>query len=512
MSRAAFEGATSFGTAVTGVNNKELNTLRSLAGNLQDHKQAGKSLTLSLMLAPTKDLDPSIGATWLPQDLSPLSGLLYIGLEFELVPWISGVFLKWKAGYPVDPNCIACLAAGSIKLGDMGPWASGGWAVVALSKSARALREVSALLCGPLFSELPTINEADLAALLECLKHACPPFVLHTDSKYVFGGVLSRGRVHTTHVLDTHCFVWREVWARLGDWGFDGSEFCEAVRFVKVLAHSSSTDVRSGRGTTRDKFGNDMADRHAKWAAQAVRLPPLQAAAVASRIKVLKSWVRSACVFPPPEAMLSGCWSDDDRAASIGTLEVGAEKTGTNPGRFARALALAPAAPDGAAAWSAPSSGGAVWHAKVMSDDFSDAASAPGGTIKPCRPMPMIKVSELLAGLELESGRWLLRQRLNGWPGLVGLELVSLTRKTRFAGIPAASDVTSSLAQARRRNKCIDNCSEVREDLREVAFVPCFSSTGISGCRVLPRPTGFDSAGEGRHRARVVRRLGRKTA
>eukprot|EP00959_Pyramimonas_sp_CCMP1952_P213037 4457346-Pyramimonas_sp.AAC.1 len=66
MSRAAFEGATSFGTAVTGVNNKELNTLRSLAGNLQDHKQAGKSLTLSLMLAPTKDLDPSIGATWLP--------------------------------------------------------------------------------------------------------------------------------------------------------------------------------------------------------------------------------------------------------------------------------------------------------------------------------------------------------------------------------------------------------------------------------------------------------------
>eukprot|EP00959_Pyramimonas_sp_CCMP1952_P318080 6656403-Pyramimonas_sp.AAC.1 len=69
MSRAAHEGATSFGTAVNGVNSKELNALRSLAGKLQDHKQAGKSLTLSLMLAPTKDLDPIIRATWLPLKL-----------------------------------------------------------------------------------------------------------------------------------------------------------------------------------------------------------------------------------------------------------------------------------------------------------------------------------------------------------------------------------------------------------------------------------------------------------
>eukprot|EP00959_Pyramimonas_sp_CCMP1952_P024354 510982-Pyramimonas_sp.AAC.1 len=146
---------------------------------------------------------------------------------------------------------------GSIFEGDMGPWASGGWAVVALSRGARTLREVSALMCGPLFSEFPTINEAELTALLERLKHACPPLVLHTDSKYVFDGVLSRGRVHTAHVLDTHCFLWCEVWARLEDWGFDGSELCEAVRFVKVPAHPSRADVLAGRATTRDKLGND---------------------------------------------------------------------------------------------------------------------------------------------------------------------------------------------------------------------------------------------------------------
>lgn len=116
----------------------------------------------------------------------------------------------------------------------------------------------------------------------------------------------------------------------------------------------------------------------------------------------------------------------------------------------------APTAPASgcSAAASAPSWGGAVWHAKVMSDDFSDAASAPGGAIKPCRPMPMVKVSDLLAGLELEGGRWLLRQRLNGWPGLVDLELVSLTRKRRFAGIPAASEATSSLAHSFLEQLC----------------------------------------------------------
>ncbi|CAK0870166.1 unnamed protein product, partial [Prorocentrum cordatum] len=200
------------------------------------------------------------------QDLSPLSGLLYIGLEFELVPWISGVFLKalpqhrayvrsvvigaqwpmtrqWKAGYPVDTSCIACLAAGSIELGTP--------AHRHCSCAQHALQfeepHVSALMCGPLFSEFPTVDEAELT-----------------------------------------------VRARLEDRGFDGSEFCEAVRFVKVPAHSSSADARSGRVTTRDKFGNDMADRHAKWAAQAVRVPPPQSAAVASRIKVLKSWVKWA--------------------------------------------------------------------------------------------------------------------------------------------------------------------------------------------------------------------------
>eukprot|EP00959_Pyramimonas_sp_CCMP1952_P045558 951920-Pyramimonas_sp.AAC.1 len=66
MSRAALEGAVTFGTAVLGLNNGELNQLRSLAGKLQDHHPDGRSRTPALMIAPSRCLDPIFRATWLP--------------------------------------------------------------------------------------------------------------------------------------------------------------------------------------------------------------------------------------------------------------------------------------------------------------------------------------------------------------------------------------------------------------------------------------------------------------
>lgn len=63
---------------------------------------------------------------------------------------------------------------------------------------------------------------------------------------------------------------------------------------------------------------------------------------------------------------------------------------------------------------------GLVWHAKVMTDDFE-------GEIKPKRPMPQIKVSDLYANLHRVNGKWIYKGELNGWPALVGLELQSLT-------------------------------------------------------------------------------------
>merc|ERR1719291_223178 len=69
-----------------------------------------------------------------------------------------------------------------------------------------------------------------------------------------------------------------------------------------------------------------------------------------------------------------------------------------------------------------------------MLDNFTHKKDAPGGKIKERRGIPMIKVSDFLAGLESVDGRWLFKGPLNGWPGLVNLELKSLTKKVSSLG------------------------------------------------------------------------------
>ncbi|CAK9116246.1 unnamed protein product [Durusdinium trenchii] len=76
---------------------------------------------------------------------------------------------------------------------------------------------------------------------------------------------------------------------------------------------------------------------------------------------------------------------------------------------------------------------GCKWHAQIVQDDFfhKKLCSRPG-ELKPCRPMPHIKLSQLLERLvQNERGAWILSGELNGWPGLKDLELVSITCKVR---------------------------------------------------------------------------------
>jgi len=80
---------------------------------------------------------------------------------------------------------------------------------------------------------------------------------------------------------------------------------------------------------------------------------------------------------------------------------------------------------------------GFVWHAEVRTDDFSDAKHCTNGELKLRRPVPQIKASDLLNKVRKQetSGRWILDEPLNGWPALVGLELVSLTVVTKPLGM-----------------------------------------------------------------------------
>eukprot|EP00959_Pyramimonas_sp_CCMP1952_P098716 2063722-Pyramimonas_sp.AAC.1 len=66
MARAALESSVLFGASVMGTNGQELEVLRGAAGKLPDHRQDGKSRTLSLLLSPVPRLDPIFRATWLP--------------------------------------------------------------------------------------------------------------------------------------------------------------------------------------------------------------------------------------------------------------------------------------------------------------------------------------------------------------------------------------------------------------------------------------------------------------
>eukprot|EP00959_Pyramimonas_sp_CCMP1952_P332943 6971967-Pyramimonas_sp.AAC.1 len=63
MTRAALEGAVTYGTSVLGLNNGERNQLRSLAGKLQGHRPGGRPRTLALMIAPSRCLDLIFRAT-----------------------------------------------------------------------------------------------------------------------------------------------------------------------------------------------------------------------------------------------------------------------------------------------------------------------------------------------------------------------------------------------------------------------------------------------------------------
>eukprot|EP00437_Effrenium_voratum_P059883 CAMPEP_0181492032 /NCGR_PEP_ID=MMETSP1110-20121109/50459_1 /TAXON_ID=174948 /ORGANISM="Symbiodinium sp., Strain CCMP421" /LENGTH=431 /DNA_ID=CAMNT_0023619225 /DNA_START=14 /DNA_END=1309 /DNA_ORIENTATION=- len=76
---------------------------------------------------------------------------------------------------------------------------------------------------------------------------------------------------------------------------------------------------------------------------------------------------------------------------------------------------------------------GYKWHAQIVGDDFfhKKHCTAPG-FLKACRPFPHIKISDLRASLDKnEHGSWILSGPLNDWPGLVGLEFVSITCKVR---------------------------------------------------------------------------------
>lgn len=126
--------------------------------------------------------------------------------------------------------------------------------------------------------------------------------------------------------------------------------------------------------------------------------------------------------------------------------------------------------------------GGSIVLADVLPDDFADTRHCDdSGKLKPRRPVPHIRISELLEGLHMKDGRWILCHALNGWPALVNLELRSITgkakRKLAFRRIVNAFWATGQPLPA---------AADVKERMRATFRTPAWASVGWS-----PSSPGF---------------------
>ncbi|CAE7654727.1 unnamed protein product [Symbiodinium sp. CCMP2592] len=123
---------------------------------------------------------------------------------------------------------------------------------------------------------------------------------------------------------------------------------------------------------------------------------------------------RKSGLFPPPESGLLHVDSDDEPDSDGGGYQEG-QPPEPSPAQLA-----------------SDADDGVVWHAKVFTDDYIHPRDClPSGEVKPRRPMPVIRQSELLSQLQKVGDTWILPGPLNGWPSLVNLQLRSITQKQR---------------------------------------------------------------------------------
>ncbi len=156
---------------------------------------------------------------------------------------------------------------GSQYEGDFEQYASVAWAVIALEADADAfLCGASGMLCEPHVD----INGGELMALLMVLRFAVPPVTVVVDSGFVHRGLLELGPRRTTAHGAAWAHLWREVWAKLEDFGGLGDG---GLKVRKVPAHQTQRAmVAHGKISYRDWLGNSMADKAAKSAAAAGRI------------------------------------------------------------------------------------------------------------------------------------------------------------------------------------------------------------------------------------------------
>jgi ribonuclease HI len=128
-----------------------------------------------------------------------------------------------------------------------------GWAAVMI--------DAQGLVVGGIYGtcpdHLPSSLRAELWAVLQVLRHACPPVTMWVDNAAVVSG-FAKGQVWCCSSSRPAADLWCKIWSKVDDLG--GVE----IQIRKVKGHTTAADVQRGIITGQQRDGNEHADHFAR--------------------------------------------------------------------------------------------------------------------------------------------------------------------------------------------------------------------------------------------------------
>lgn len=125
--------------------------------------------------------------------------------------------------------------------------------------------------------------------------------------------------------------------------------------------------------------------------------------------------------------------------------------------------------------------GPVVWHAVVWRDGWNDPKHCTAdGELKPRRPVPQLRSADLLRRVHGGDGggRWAVAGELNGWPGLAGLELRSITCRVKAKRDVLGMKKIARFWQAGGAEPALQWTAKMPNSVRATLWAPAWTRVG----------------------------------
>ena len=159
--------------------------------------------------------------------------------------------MRWCGGVEVGDFQFAgdVFSDGSVRTSSRKGHERAGWAAVMINSSGLVIGGVYGT-CPDFFA---TSLRAELWAVLQVLRHACPPITIWCDTAGVVDG-FQKGASWCCNARRPAVDLWHMIWCKVDDLGGDG------ILIRKVKGHATMADVQAGRCTAWHRGGNSHAD------------------------------------------------------------------------------------------------------------------------------------------------------------------------------------------------------------------------------------------------------------